>query len=300
MLRCLNQIYTMKKLKKIQKSSDVIDIDDSSKIILMSDCHRGDGSWADDFTKNKHIYYSALSHYYNKGFTYIEIGDGEELWENKNMNDIIDIHTDVYILLSKFYEKNRFFMIYGNHDLVKKNKHYLKKNFTNHYDESKKRKIKLFSGIKVHEGLILKYKGKKIFLVHGHQGDLINDRWWPLGRFLVRKLWRNVEIVGLNNPTGPAKNYELKTETEKRLEFFVKNEKQMMITGHTHRPHFPKENGPSYFNTGSTIHPYAITGIEIESGKLSLVKWKVMSTENHTLYVGKEIIKGPEEVIDYL
>ena len=64
---------------------------------------------------------------------------------------------------------------------------------------------------KVYEGIILEneYNNKqRIFLIHGHQGDLINDRLWKLGRFLVRYIWKPLEIWGLNNSTRAAKNYK--------------------------------------------------------------------------------------------
>ena len=72
-------------------------------------------------------------------------------------------------------------------------------------------------------GLILKHRAYKrsIFLVHGHQGDLINDKWWKLGRFLVRYLWGPLEQFGGNDPTGAAKNEKKRNETERRLMSWV-------------------------------------------------------------------------------
>lgn len=49
-----------------------------------------------------------LSHYYQSGFSYIELGDGDELWENRNMTQIIDVHSDVFWLLSRFYQADFF------------------------------------------------------------------------------------------------------------------------------------------------------------------------------------------------
>ena len=56
------------------------------------------------------------------------------------------------------------------------------------------------------EGLILKSTcgNEELFLVHGHQGDLLNDTLWPLARFLVRYVWRHLELVGFLDPTGEA------------------------------------------------------------------------------------------------
>lgn len=56
-----------------------------SRIVLFSDCHRGTGNSNDNFLKNQHLYFAALRYYYSAGFTYIELGDGDELWENRNL-----------------------------------------------------------------------------------------------------------------------------------------------------------------------------------------------------------------------
>ncbi len=68
-----------KRLTEVFESSEKIKLDDTSRFILFSDCHRGDNSWADDFAHNQNIYFHALTRYYDEGFTYIEIGDGDEL-----------------------------------------------------------------------------------------------------------------------------------------------------------------------------------------------------------------------------
>mgnify|MGYP000394021168 CR=1 FL=1 len=56
-------------------------LSDNSKYVLFSDCHRGVGTSNDNFLKNQHLYFAALQHYYQNNFTYIELGDGDELWE---------------------------------------------------------------------------------------------------------------------------------------------------------------------------------------------------------------------------
>ena len=98
-----------------------------SRYVLMSDCHRGIGTSSDNFLKNQNLYFAALQHYYKAGYTYIELGDGDELWENRSMKQIIEAHSNVFLLLSRFHEQNRLYMLYGNHDMVKKNNRYTKK-----------------------------------------------------------------------------------------------------------------------------------------------------------------------------
>ena len=98
----LNQVYTDSKL---------VSINDNSRIIIFNDCHRGDFGWADDFAKNQNIFLHALSYYYHDNFTYIELGDGDELWKNRSFVDIFTAHRPVYEMISHFYHEDRFYML---------------------------------------------------------------------------------------------------------------------------------------------------------------------------------------------
>ncbi|MBW9155521.1 metallophosphoesterase [Clostridium tagluense] len=292
---------TLKHLSKVFESSEEIIFDDSSKIVLMSDCHRGDGNGSDNFSKNQNIYFAALTHYYDEHYTYIEIGDGDELWENKRLYVIKRVHNDVFWLLSKFYNENRLEFIYGNHDIVKRNDKFVKNNLYKYFDELKKRYIPLFDNIRFHEGIVLRHKvtNDKIFLIHGHQVDCLNDKMWRLTRFLVRYLWRPLNFFGVNDPTRTAQNYHKKQAVEKKLIEWVIKEKQMMIAGHTHRPMFPEIGEPPYFNDGSCVHPRCITAMEIDFGNIKLVKWYVNTKEDGTLFVDREVLAGARKLKDY-
>ena len=116
-------------LTKAYKEAKRISFNDQSKFIFFSDCHRGDGSFADDFANNRNVYQHALRYYYDNDFTYIELGDGDELWENLFFKDVLEANKSVYLQLQKFYLENRLEMIYGNHDMVYKNPDIVKKNF---------------------------------------------------------------------------------------------------------------------------------------------------------------------------
>ena len=151
------------RISEVYKTAGHIPFDDSSKFILMSDCHRGDGNWEDSFAHNQTLYYSALYHYYDQDYTYIELGDGDELWKNRNFLNITKIHNNIFKLLSKFHEKNRLYLIYGNHDIVKKNKRWLKKNFFTYTNEQANQIVPLFDGIKIHGGII--GVGETVFVV---------------------------------------------------------------------------------------------------------------------------------------
>jgi len=297
---------SLRRLSQIFETADRIPFDDNSRIILMSDCHRGDGSQADDFFSNENLFISALNHYYNEGYTYIEIGDGDELWENKNLSVIINAHPESYRLLKQFYQEKRYYIIYGNHDMVKGNAKYVKANLYEYYDKWERNLIPLFEDVKVHEGLVLKYtadcecvSAKEILLVHGHQVDFLNSRLWRFARFLVRYLWKPLELFGITDPTSPAANPEKKEKIGRRLTEWTIKENKMLIAGHNHRPMFPEIGEPLYFNDGSCVHPLFITGIEIDRGEIALIKWSVKVKGEGVLFVGKDYIAGPTKLKDF-
>lgn len=293
--------FVEKRLQSVYQNAQVIPYNGKTKFILMSDCHRGQGNAADNFLPNQNIFYGALEYYYQNGFIYIELGDGDELWENRKIKPIIDIHSDAFWMLSNFYKENRFYMLYGNHDIVKRNSSYTCRNYKSYYCESQRKNINLFPNIQAKEGLILENTENKerIFLVHGHQGDILNDTLWPLARFLVRYVWRSLELVGFLDPTGAGKSYRKKEKIEKKLSSYAVKKQQMIIAGHTHRPVFPNPKEGLYFNDGSCVHPRCITGIEIENNKISLVKWAICTKIDRTLYVGREVLEGPVRISDY-
>lgn len=257
------------------KNAPILSVYPDSRFVLISDCHRGNGNSGDNFLKNQHLYFAALSYYYNNNYTYIELGDGDELWENRSIEQIKDVHSNIFWLLSSFHEQQRLYMIYGNHDMVKKNGS-LPLNFP------------------FYEGIILKNSrlDKSLYLTHGHQADLFNSVFWRTSRFLVRYLWRPLEQFGVLDPTSAARNYSVKEKTEKRLEAWAKQTKSTLITGHTHRPILnPKHT--CYCNTGSCVHPRCITCIEIKNNSLTLVKWSMETRADLSLYVARKVLSGP-------
>jgi len=289
------------RISEVFKKSKEVFIDDSSRLALISDCHRGDGTSSDSFYKNERLYFTAINHYYQEGYTYVEVGDGDELWENRNFYDIQKVHSNVFKFLSKFYNEKRLYFIYGNHDMIKKDEEFVNRNFYRYFDQRTKSEIPLFEDIKIHEGLVLKYKREedKILVIHGHQADFLNDDLWVASKYMVRYLWRPLEMFGVKDPTSTAKNYEKKLVVEKKLVEWVEKEKHILITGHTHRPMFPKVGQPPYFNDGSCVHPRCITAIEIVDGYITLVKWNIKIREDGVLFVGKDILAGPCKLEDY-
>lgn len=291
-----------KRLDRAYQNAHVIPFDDDSKFILFSDCHRGDNSFADDFANNRNIYYHALKHYYVEGFNYAELGDGDELWENISFSSILNAHKNVYELMQLFHKKNRLHMIWGNHDMVYRSPDTVKKNLSTYFDPKVGEDVELFGDIKYHEAIVLKNKdtNQEIFLTHGHQADWWNYNFWKWSRFLVRILWKPLNVMGIADPTSPAKNYKELIKVERRTKKWITDNNNLMtIVGHTHRPRFPEPGDIAFFNDGSCVHPRSITGIEIENGAISLIKWQIATKEDGTLQIVRVLLEGPRRLVDY-
>lgn len=292
---------TFRKIEKAYQNAQCIPIHSGSRMVFMSDCHRGVGNWGDNFQQNQNLFFAALQYYHRRRFTYIELGDGDELWENRKLKEIIQIHGDQFRLMSELYRENRFHMIYGNHDRKKGQDRFFGKVCNTYYCENEGVERDLFPGMKVQEAIRLQDScdGQEIFLVHGHQGDLWNDTLWKLSRFLVRYVWRRLELAGCNDPTSTAKNYHKKEKTEKKLAHWAEENKKILIAGHTHRPVFPKPGKGYYFNDGCCVHPRCITAMELERGALSLVKWSMEVREDNLVYIGRQVLEGPVSIKEY-
>lgn len=238
-----------------------------SRYVIISDCHRGEGTANDNFLKNQHLYFAALEYYFQRGYYYLELGDGEELWENRCLGRITKCHENVYWMFSRFEENGRIGRIYGNHNIEMRNI--------------------------LEEALILENKegGRNICMIHGHQADFFNSVCWRLSRFLVRYVWKPLERSGVNDPTSAARNYKKLEKYEKCLGEWAAGHNLYLAAGHSHRPRL--ESDSLYLNAGSCVHPRCITAIEIDNMKMTLVKWTMTTRPDMTLYVAREVLAGP-------
>ena len=295
-------MFAQGRISQVFHHAPEIPFDDSSRIVIMSDCHRGDGSYADNFAHNQYLFFAALTQYYHHKYTYIELGDGDELWENNSISKPLEVYDHIFWLLSKFYKDSRFYMMFGNHDIVKGKKNgSFESRFVYCEDEPGGVCRWIFPGIQFYEGLVLRHTDRdlKLFLLHGHQADFFNDRLWWLSCFLVRFLWKPLELLGVKNPTSAATNPKRKKSVERKLMRWVEKENQPLIAGHTHRSVFPKPGETCYFNDGSCVHPRYITALEIADGNIRLVKWSYKTKLDGTVYVGRDDLADPEELVGF-
>lgn len=275
-----------------------MNLDDQSRYIIFSDAHRSDGSHSDEFIRNRNIFMHALSYYYKNGFTLIEAGDGDELWEHHKFRYIRKAHYQVYDWLKKFYDDGRLEILYGNHNIYLRNEEYLKRNFHTYYNDAKEETMEFLNGLKPCEAILLKNKKtKQDFLVcHGHQGDLFNDQFWVISMLALKFIWRYLHAVGITSPASPVKSVLRQHKIEKYYTKWIKKYKTGIICGHTHRYKFPSNGDLPYFNSGSCVYPDNITGLEIQDGKMMIVRWKIMPDESGVLRIERHVIRGPRPI----
>lgn len=288
-------MFTNKRLTKAYHNAQIRFIDKDSKYVFFSDTHRGDDSISDQFARNQALVVSALRYYYAKGYTYVEVGDGDELWEHKSFKHIRTAHIDVFTVLKKFFQQDRMIMIYGNHNICMKNPGYVRRNYYSFYDEYEDRQVSLFPNLKPQEALVLKHKktGQEILVLHGHQGDFLNDQFWIGSMLALRYFWKFMYLVGFRNPASPAKNQTKRHKIEKNYAKWIERNHMMLICGHTHRFKFPKPGQYPYFNSGCGIHTKGVSCIEIVNDQIMLIQWRIEANQEGAMYVVRRVIRGP-------
>jgi predicted phosphodiesterase len=271
----LTKLYFSSKKSKTSTKTIYFDYT-KDNFIIFSDQHKGNKDAADDFATNEMNYINALNYYEQNNFSFISLGDSEELWKY-NYNEVLAKNVASFMAEAKF-EPNRFFKVFGNHDLIWKNK----------FDADRLLKQYFRLPLPIYEALILKTKiGKQelnIFCTHGHQGDTLSDNN-NITSWLVAHIWAPVQRYLKINVNSPSKD-DLLRNKHNRLMY------EWSYTRNTHQPVFasgkysnhPNGNfynnetlhklAPTYFNTGCCcFNDGDITGIEISQQNISLIKW---------------------------
>jgi predicted phosphodiesterase len=294
------------------KKGPVINFTPDQSFIIFSDQHKGTKGGSDIFALAENNYLAALQYYNQNKFTYINLGDGEELWQNtvsrvKRKNKLSFAQERLFV------DRDAFIKIFGNHDLYWDNDPLAPVMLERIYGKN----------VKIHEGAILQtsVNGKliSIFLTHGHQGDLQSDGNW-LSKWFIANIWGPVEMYLSLNLNTPSVDDHLKTlHNTMMYQWSAQQKDTLLITGHTHQAVFEslthlerlyrqldnaKElqdaelvksleqrisksvaNGaiaptffgykPTYFNSGCCCFDDGdITGIEISDGLIRLIKWE--------------------------
>ena len=255
----------------------------NAQIVIISDQHKGCGDAADDFELARPAYQMALQHYLHNKFTLINNGDAEELWENKPAA-VINYQKQLLALENEFHQQGRYLRTFGNHDLEW------------NYQVPQKQFLQPVFGkdLKIFEALLLhiKHQNKdfEIFITHGHQGDRQSDGN-KVSSWAVAALWTPLQRYLKINVNTIAASYDLANKHNRILyEWSCLQSNLLLITGHTHHPVFASLNKeeqhqhseaiPSYFNSGCCCFEDGdITLLEIENGRIRLVKWGLLEGE---------------------
>jgi UDP-2,3-diacylglucosamine pyrophosphatase LpxH len=247
------------------------------------------GDWADDFLHNQILFEAALDHYNRRCFTYIELGDGDELVENTRLEAIVRSYGSIFRLLDRFHRDGRLYYLVGNHNLQMLKARWREKQL------AKARGFipGLWTELDAQETLLL---GDRIFLFHGHQADLLSTFLAPLSRFFVRTIWRFLKnVFGFKNPLSVSQNPRRRSRVERKIMSWAMRRKIVAVAGHTHRPVFMSlGRQESDFNCGCGVHPRAITALEIEALTIRLVKWHIIADpkDRNRLRAERQVFPG--------
>ena len=226
----INQVW--EKLSEIMEQTHVPLFEiEGVNYVLLSDTHLGNGSGADDFHNNESALLKALDYYLEKKFRLILLGDIEEFWQF-DLGEIEQRYSDtVYSRIRKFPQEH-ITRLFGNHD-------YEWGGFVDPISDQA-----ASSAAPEALKLVDSTGAVRILLVHGHQGSLESDKFSWFSRFWVH-LFRFVEPlavkVGLYT-TGSATKSQIPKDYERTFYQWAKQNKLMIICGHSHRAIFASKS----------------------------------------------------------
>ena len=204
----------LESVKEMAREAERVSLNHSSKIMILSDLHLGDGSSSDDFTRNEAAVLDALrSWYLPRGFLLILNGDVEDL-HKASFQDIRAGHEEFYRILTEFSAKGLLRKIIGNHDLgllLRKDLEY-----------------------PVSHALRLEWRGRSLLVYHGHQASTFFVRYNYLSHFVVHYLANPLRIKNAEVPMTSKRRFR----AERRIYKASRKLGLVSITGHTHRPLF--------------------------------------------------------------
>lgn len=273
---------------------------DKDRYIIFSDQHKGNGDRGDDFRKSEANYIYALQTYHAQGYTFINLGDSEELWKY-DPPEVIAECSNAFRSEAAFQAHQRYIKVFGNHDLFWRDDRMVRKYLYPHFDMP----------LPVWESVLLRVvidgQPLQILLTHGHQGDRLSDNN-ALSAWFVAHIWAPIQrYLGVNVNTPGTTSSLRNTHNRMMYEWSSTRKDTLLITGHTHQPvfasgfysdhpgnRFDKDERlplqPTYFNSGCCcFNDGDITGIEIEGGYIRLVKWYDTSTGGTDRQVLEEV-----------
>lgn len=217
-------------LQRLQYSSETIILERSSKVVVFSDLHLGDGGRNDEFLHNASLFSTVLrERYLSGGFSLVLNGDIEELFKF-DIESIVAAWDELFDLFISFNRNGFFRKLYGNHDQAL-------------LDHAEYRLTPFLS-----ESLILLFEGQRLLLFHGHQASVfLNEPCSLFSRslfYILRYLARPFGLRNYSVSYSSRKQYAI----ERSVYEFSNRSKLISIIGHTHRPLFESMSKFDYLN----------------------------------------------------
>jgi UDP-2,3-diacylglucosamine pyrophosphatase LpxH len=217
-------------LEKLLEKAKTVRLDSSSKVLILSDLHMGNGGRRDEFRRNSELVRSMLQDYYLPGrYSLVLNGDVEELFKF-SVESIAECWGDMYDLFLRFEKNGFFWKTCGNHDA----------------DLFEDRNYRLAGHLL--ESIRFLYEDEVMLLFHGHQASILLWETYPIvSRAVVLFLRYVAKPMGIRN-FSTAYNSRRRFAIEKSIYEFSNQAKIVSIIGHTHRPLFESLSKVDHLN----------------------------------------------------
>ncbi|MCB2198451.1 metallophosphoesterase family protein [bacterium] len=304
---------TFKRLDEAYQASPRIPFDvENDRYIIFSDVHMADKvARVDDFSRNEMIYCHALKHYYDQGFSLVLNGDVEEGWEAK-ISAILRAYKDTAYEMERLFADEGFprhVRIRGNHDALWRKEKKVQKYLWEAVGE-----VDVHQGLRLGDDIFITHGHQGEWMsdeITWLAAWAVRHGWRWVQRILryttasaavnhlVRRQrdellysWsrkhRQIVIAGHTHRSmfGDLPESNQLVEALKKLEADLPNNPspfQVQATIQHLRKVIQKAQNeemgeppvPSYFNGGSCVNTNGITGIEIDRGEISLIRWEL-------------------------
>lgn len=204
----------LESFETLLSTSATVPLSPSSRFVILSDLHMGDGGVTDDLERNRGLVISALRDWYlERDYSLVLNGDIEEL-HKFGLKEIRRAWAPLYAVFDEFAARDGLWKIVGNHDLgLLREPEY---------------------PYPLHHGLKLEYAKHCLFAFHGHQASKFFVRHNYLSDFIVRYLAKPLRLKN----TSISKDSHQRFKAERRIYRASKRLGIASLTGHTHRPLF--------------------------------------------------------------
>ena len=265
-------------LQEAQKNIVPFDIH-NDKWILFSDLHKGAKNRANDFRRCEASYVAALNHYFEKGYSLCVMGDAEELWE-EFPRSVIRKNDAALAAEKRFHDEGRYLRLWGNHDEIWSDPKIVSRLLQPSYGERR---------LSVPESILLEATDGdrtlgSILLIHGHQGTQNTGKNTGYSKWVLRNVWRPIQVVTGLSCNTPATDWKLRRDRDKIIYQWAASQAGLvLIAGHTHAPVFASYNHRARLATELSIARSNIAALSEERRNEELGRIEKLSSDLHTL-----------------